>query len=315
MYRHRRTALLSVFVVAGLATAQAIAPAFASTAPLSQAREVAHFDITALQQPENITLEPDGAADVTFNRARQIARVTPDGQTSILATLPAPASGSATASGIVRTADGTLYVNYNAGSLSGIWRVRPGGTPEQVAALPGVKVVNGLALDKRTGNLYATDSTTGTVWKVSPGSGATSLWADGEALEPSTGGHSSGFGANGIKVHDGAVWVSNTDKGTLLRIPIGAHGTAGAVTTEAEGLTSIDDFTFVGQGDTVLAAQNFAGSVALVNPDGTHRTVLTAQDGLSNPTSLAVRGKTVYVASGAYFTHNDPNLLLARIAH
>jgi hypothetical protein len=105
--------------------------------------------------------------------------------------------------------------------------------------------------------------------------------------------------------------VSNTDKGTLLRIPIGAHGNAGAVTVEAQGLTSIDDFTFVGQGDTVLAAQNFANAVALVNPDGTHQTVLTAGDGLSNPTSLAARGRTVYVASGAYFTHNDPNLLLA----
>ena len=83
------------------------------------------------------------------------------------------------------------------------------------------------------------------------------------------------------------------------------------VTVEAQGLTSIDDFTFVGQGDTVLAAQNFANAVALVNPDGTHQTVLTAGDGLSNPTSLAARGRTVYVASGAYFTHNDPNLLLA----
>ncbi|MCW2871805.1 hypothetical protein [Actinacidiphila oryziradicis] len=314
MFRHRRTTLLGAIAVAGLATTQAIAPAFASTAPLSQAQEVAHFDITTLQQPENITLEPNGAADVTFNRARQIARVTPDGKTSILATLPAPASGTATVSGIVRAADGTLYVNYNAGSLSGVWRIRPGGTPEQVAALPDVKVVNGLALDKRHDTLYATDSTTGTVWKVSLRSGATSLWAGGEALQPSAT-HSSGFGANGIKVHDGAVWVSNTDKGTLLRIPIGADGTAGAVTTQAQGLTSIDDFTFVGQGDTVLAAQNFANSVALVNPDGTHQTVLTAQDGLSNPTSVAVRGKTVYVTSGAYFTHNDPNLLLARIAH
>jgi hypothetical protein len=112
-------------------------------------------------------------------------------------------------------------------------------------------------------------------------------------------------------VHDDAVWVSNTDQGALLRIPIGAHGNAGAITTQAEGLTSIDDFTFVGQGDTVLAAQNFASAVALVNPDGTHQTVLTAADGLSNPTSLAVRGHTVYVASAAYFTHNDPNLLLA----
>ncbi|MEN3265404.1 MAG: hypothetical protein V7646_2298, partial [Pseudonocardia sp.] len=41
---------------------------------------------------------------------------------------------------------------------------------------------------------------------------------------------------------------------------------------------------------------------------------LTAEDGVSNPTSLAVRGRTVYVASGAYFTRNDPNLLLAHDA-
>jgi sugar lactone lactonase YvrE len=160
--------------------------------------------------------------------------------------------------------------------------------------------------------LYATDSTTGTVWKVSLKSGAASIWAQGEALEPSTG-QSSRFGANGIKVHDGAVWVSNTDKGTLLRIPVNAHGTAGAVTTVAQGLTAIDDFAFTGQGDTVLAAQNFTSAVSLVHTDGTHQTVLTATDGLANPTSIAVHGSTVYVASGAYFTHNDPNLLLAQL--
>jgi sugar lactone lactonase YvrE len=309
MYRFRRTTLLSSIVVAGLATTVAVGPASASTAPLSQVREVAQFDIAALQQPENITLEPDGAADVTFNRARQIARVTPDGKTTILTTLPTPATGRATVSGIVRAPDGTLYVNYNAGSLSGIWRIRDGGTPEQVVALPEVKALNGLALDASEGTLYATDSTTGTVWKVSPDKGTASVWASGLALQPATVG--SGFGANGVKVHDGAVWVSNTDKGTLLRIPIGAHANAGAITTVAEGLTSIDDFTFAGPGDTVLAAQNFASQVAVVNPDGTHQTVLTAADELSNPTSIAVRGTTVYVASAAYFTHNDPNLLLA----
>jgi hypothetical protein len=36
-------------------------------------------------------------------------------------------------------------------------------------------------------------------------------------------------------------------------------------------------------------------------------------DGLSNPTPIAVCGSTVYVASGAYFTHGDPNLLLAKL--
>jgi hypothetical protein len=309
--RYRHNALLSVIALAGFATAQVAVPAHASTAPLSGAQEVAHFDVTALQQPENITLEPGGAADVTFNRARQVARVGTDGSVSILATLPAPATGTATVSGIVRGKDGSLYVNYNAGSQSGIWRIaRGGGTPVQVVALPEVKVINGLALDRGEDALYATDSTSGTVWKVSLKSGTASVWAQGAELEPSK---SPGFGANGIKVHDGAVWVSNTDQGTLLRIPIDAHGTAGAVTTVAQGLTAIDDFAFTGDGDTVLAAQNYVSEASLVYPDGTHQTVLTSTDGLSNPTSIAVRGSTVYVASAAYFTHVDPNLLLAKL--
>ena len=41
---------------------------------------------------------------------------------------------------------------------------------------------------------------------------------------------------------------------------------------------------------------------------------LTAQDGLSNPTSVAVRRGTVYVPSAAYLTMKDPNLLLAHLA-
>ncbi|MDT4925930.1 MAG: hypothetical protein QOG01_3643 [Pseudonocardiales bacterium] len=309
--RLRPSVLLSAVAVAGVATAQLAIPASAATAPLSDAREVAHFDVTALQQPENITLEPGGAADVTFNRARQVARVGTDGSVSILATFPAPATGTATLSGIVRGKGGSLYVNYNAGSQSGIWRIpRGGGTPVPVAAMPAVKVINGLAIDRGEDALYATDSTTGTVWKVSLRSGTASVWAQGAELEPL---NSPGFGANGIKVHDGAVWVSNTDQGTLLRIAIGAHGTAGAVTTVAQGLTAIDDFAFTGDGNTVLAAQNFVSEVSLVHPDGTHHVVLTSTDGLSNPTSIAVRGSTVYVASAAYFTHVDPNLLLAEL--
>ncbi len=214
-------------------------------------------------------------------------------------------------SGIVRVDNGSFFVNYNAGSLTGVWRVGPhGGTPVEVVALPDVKAPNGLALDRDTGTLYVTDSTSGTVWRVSPRTRTASLWAQDPALVPPAG---SGFGANGIKVHDGAVWVSNTGAGTLLRIPIGRHGAAGAVTTAAQGLTGIDDFTFIGNSDTVLAALNGVNEVAVVHPDGTHQIVLTAADGLTSPTSIAVRGSTVYVASAAYANRIDPNLLLAKL--
>jgi len=309
--RNRHTALLSVLALAGITTALVTMPAQAATAPLSNAREIAHFDVTALQQPENMTLEPDGAAVVTFTGARQVARISRNGSVSILATLPAPTTGTARTSGIVRDDDGSFLVNYNAGSNSGIWRVSPhGGTPVQVVALPDVTVINGLALDRGTDTLYATDSTSGTVWRVSLRTRTASLWAQDPQLVPPAG---AGFGANGIKVHNGSVWVSNTGNGTLLRIAIGRHGTAGAVTTAAQGLAGIDDFTFTGLGNTVLAALNSQNAVALIHPDGTHQIVLTATDGLTSPTSTAVRGSTVYVASAAYANRIDPNLLLAKL--
>lgn len=311
MSSHRAVSLLTAVVATGMATTLAVAPAFAVTAPLSQVRVVAHFDVATKQQPENITVEPNGSADLTFARARQIAHIDKDGKVTVLATLPAPTTGAASASGIVRTSDGTLYVNYNAGANSGIYRLRPGGTPEQIAALPDVGALNGLALDQRTGTLYATDSKKGGVWRISLKTDEVELWASGEQFDPGA----AGIASNGIKVHNGAVWVGNTDQGTLTRVPIRADGSPGAFTTEATGLSGMDDFAFTGEGDTVLAAINVASEVYLVKPDGTHTTVLTSADGLSNPTSVAVRANTAYIASGAYFTATDPNLLEARISH
>jgi sugar lactone lactonase YvrE len=304
-----RTVSLNLLALAGVATA------LAASAPLSDPTIIAHLDIATLQQPEDIALEPDGSAVVTFNKARQVARVGTKGVVTILATLPAPPSGTALASGIVRAKDGTLYVNYDAGVLSSIWRIGPnGGVPSQFAALPDVVALNDLAIDESGSALYCTDSANGTVWKISlrPGmAGAATLWAQGAQLQR-TG--TAPQGANGIQVHNGAVWVSNTAQGTLMSIAINEDGTAGTITTKATGLTAIDNFAFTRSGD-VVAALNFVSEVSIVHEDGTHVTVLTSSDGLSNPTDIAVRGSTVYIASAAYFTRVDPNLMIAHLEY
>lgn len=92
--RYRHGAVLGVIALTGFVATQLAVPASAATAPLKDAREIAHFDVTAQQQPENIALEPGGAVDVTFTRARQVARVGLDGSVTVLATLPAPATGT-----------------------------------------------------------------------------------------------------------------------------------------------------------------------------------------------------------------------------
>ncbi|MFJ4835948.1 hypothetical protein ACIP79_39525 [Streptomyces sp. NPDC088747] len=288
------------------------------SAPLSHARIAAHFDLAKGQTPENIALAPDGTAYVTFAQGRQIAEVSPGGRTRILATLPLPSDGGVHTPalgfpltvGIVRAPDGTLYFLYATGTadLTGVWRLRPGGEPRRIAALPADGLPNGLALDARTRTLYVTDSVLGTVRRVRTTGGTPGVWSATPELAPA------GFlGANGLKIHDGAVWVGNLDKGTVVRIPILRDGRAGTVTTEATGLPGIDDFAFTGRGERLLAALNGSSEVALVQPDGSHSVVLDPADGLQNPTSIALRGNKVYVLSAAYLTAKDPNLLVARL--
>jgi sugar lactone lactonase YvrE len=315
------TALACTVTAAGMTavTALTASPAAASTGPLAKPRIAAHFDLARGQMPENIALEPDGTADVTFAAARQVAAVSTAGATRVLATLPAPADGGvhtpvlgfALTTGIARAHGGTLYFLYATGTsdLTGLWRLRPGGTPQRIAALPADGLPNGLVLDEHRGRLYIADSVLGKIYTV-PTKGSTAsepaTWSAAPELA------STGFlGVNGLKIHDNALWATNLDRGTVLRIPFGPGGESGHVRIRASDLTGIDDFAFTGHGDEILAALNGPDTVVRVRRDGTSSTVLTAADGLQNPTSVALRRGTLYVLSAAYTTSTDPNLLLA----
>ncbi|KRD13284.1 MULTISPECIES: SMP-30/gluconolactonase/LRE family protein [unclassified Streptomyces] len=300
----------------------ATAPAAGDEPTVSAPRVVAHFDLAKGGSPENLALEPDGSADLTFSTARQVVNVTREGRERLLATLPAvpdastPVVGRAVVLGIVRAQDGTLYVTYATGTrATGIWRVPAGGgKPRQIAQLPATGFPNGLALDERRGVFYVADSVLGTVWRVPRAGGKPTAWAEGAALEPRNPRPAAKVGANGLRLHRDAVWVSNTNAGTLLRIPVGQDGSACAIQTRATGLYALDDFGFVERHrDTALVALTGGSEVALVRPDGTHQVVLDRQAGLSNPTAVAVRGRTAYVTSAAYFSQKDPNLLLAHV--
>ncbi|MFG1840482.1 hypothetical protein ACGFH8_18925 [Micromonospora sp. NPDC049175] len=299
---------------AGTARASAVGP---STAPLPS-RIAVHFDLANGQMPENIAMGPDGTAYVTFAAARQVAAVTPSGATRILATLPAPADGGvntpvlgfALTTGIVRMADGTLYVLYASGdaATTGLYRLRPGRVPQRVAALPAAGLPNGLAFDAVARRFYVTDSVLGTISTVPLRGGHAEVWSSASELA------STGFlGANGIKVRPDAIWATNLDQGTLLRIPL-RHSRPGPVRVVATGLVGIDDFAFVGAGDhQVVAALNGPNTLVSIDAAGRSRTLMSGADGLQNPTSVAVWGRTLYVLSAAYTTGADPNLALATL--
>jgi hypothetical protein len=310
-------------ILAGLVTLAAVAaasvtPAQAVSAPLSDPRIEVHFNLKANQRPESIVFEPGGAADLALAGSNQIVRVSQSGEVSSLATLPAapdggagvPVLGYSLATGLVRTSNGTLYVGYVTGrdDLNGIWRIRPGKTPQRIVATPGTSFPNGMDLDERTGQLYFSDSVLGLIWRVPLAGHRPTVWLRDPLLT-----RTEILGVNGLKIRNGTVWASNSDQGTLLRIPIQRNGRPGPVQTRSSGLVGIDDFAFVGDSNAVIAALNVPNRVELIRADGSHTVVLEAADGISGPTTIGIRGTTVYVASASYLLNEDPNLLLATL--
>jgi hypothetical protein len=306
---HRLTR--SIVVAATSAAAVLTGVLTAATAAPPSPRIAAHFDLATGQTPENLAIAPDGSAIVSFAVANQVAQVSRNGTVHVLAQLPSGGQcaiypGAATL-GVVRAHDGTVYVAECSGTATtGVWRIRRGAAPVQIAELPSDGLPNGMALDEHTGNLYVADSFRGEVWRVPTRGGAPSVWATGPALQKST-----FAGANGLALHNGAVWVGNIDTGVIVRIPIRFDGTAGPIQTAVTGLVGVDDFSVIGRDNTVVAALVMTSEVVMVRPGQQPRVLLTAADGLSNPTAVRFGHHSMYITNAAYFTGTDPNLLVA----
>jgi hypothetical protein len=307
------TAVLATLLPAG--AAQSV-PAEADSA--SDARIALHFDISKGQQPENVSMTPNGTSFVTFASARQVAKITPSLKVRVLATLPAPADGGkatpalgfALTTGIVRTADGTLYFLYASGdeATTGLYRLRSDGSkPRLISKLPATGLPNGMAFDTTTETFYVADAVLGKVYAIGIDGGKARTWSDAKALTPN------GFiGVNGVKLHDNAVWVTNLDRGTLIRIPF-RKGKAGAPQIKARGLDGIDDFEFTGYRDEVVAALVVTNEVVHISSKGKSTPFVNSGDGLQSPTSVGIHNGRAYVFSAAFLTQTDPNLVIARI--
>ena len=313
MNRFGKTAVLTAAAAVTLVALGGAAGAAA--APVSDPHIVAHFNLDAGQTPEDFALAPGGAVDVAFAYADEVARVTRDGNTQILGQLPktgnCPVINAPVSLGIADARNGTVYAADCTGNAdTGVWRLRPGSTPVQVAQLPAGAFPHKMMLDDQTGELYITDSLLGVVWRVPAAGGTPVIWARGPALQ-----RESLFGANGITLRRHAVWVSNTDQGTVVKIPIRANASAGPIRTVVSGLAGeMDGFAVLGRDDSILAALNPSSRVVLIRPGSQPQVVLTAADGLSNPTDVAVRSHSLYVTSAAYFTRRNPNLLVGCLA-
>jgi hypothetical protein len=271
-FRTKAVAALVVPAVVALGAASA-SPAFAASTDAGQpspvitdVRTVAAFDSAAGQEPESVSITQDGSLIVSMlgflvGKPPELVRVSPSGQQTILVTGPV---GDAIGGNVIGP-DGTIYYNVVSPdpSRSGVWRLSRHGAAQRITAMPAGQFLNGLILDSSNRTLYVADSVASTIWAIPASGGRAKAWLVDPALAPSPSG--SGIGANGIEYHNGAVWFSNTDQGTLLRVPVAASGAPGPIHLIASNLAGIDDFEFLSdRSDVAFVALNFQNELAVV---------------------------------------------------
>ena len=140
---------------------------------------------------------------------------------------------------------------------------------------------NAITFDSE-GNLYITESWGGAIWNVRPG-GTAELWLQDDLLAPVT-----AFGANGIAYMHGALYVVNTDQGTVVKVPLRRDGSPGNPVVIASGLNGPDGVTADAFGDLYLAVA-YGAQLVRIRPRSAPEIVLDlAAAGVSFPTSVAI---------------------------
>ncbi len=198
--------------------------------------------------------------------------------------------------GIVLTAHGTsfaegpVFTQTNAFVL-----LAPDGALVRTIPVPEALFLNGL-VEVAPGTILAANSLAGRIWQLDLSSGAVTEWLADPLLttDPAATGQSPG--ANGLKIRDGWLYVSNSSRQALYRV--GLNGGAAAGPLEPFAATGpIDDFAFLPDG-TIAAASH---GVALIGIDaGGKVSTLLAQgcDGCTSVLPFGPAGDLVVLTTG-----------------
>jgi sugar lactone lactonase YvrE len=285
--------------------------------------EVARLDGAQGSMSEGLAVRGK-TAYLGYAASGQVVAVDLDsGAVTPYSSLPQPVSGKGFVSGLAAHGD-DLYgalVSFVPEVQAGIYRAAAAGAPATLfASHPEMAFPNGMAFAD-DGQLYVTDSAAGAVFRISP-AGEVSKWVSDPLLTgnkdfcgPGMGvGVPFDIGANGIIVDGDALFVTNSDRATIVRIPIAPDGTAGAPRVFAGSscaeLGGADGLAVAPDGDLIVA-DNHLNKLVRVDGEG-HVTILASGDPLDFPTSLAFSGGALYISNFAFLDARNPALLRIR---
>jgi sugar lactone lactonase YvrE len=245
---------------------------------------------------ESIAIAPNGNVYVANHEAGAVD-VVRDGRIERLAKLPGSITGL-----LLRPQGGLLATGRSKGGPESVYAIDAEGGITVLSTVPGAGFLNGMTwLTER--HVLIADSDAGVIWRLDVSARRVDAWVRGDLLDhesPQT--HfpaNTGFpAANGIKRHRDAVYVSNSGRGMILRIPIVRGDRAGAIGIYAKNIVT-DDFVIDAAG-TIFAPTHPLQTVVRLSSDGTRTTIATVKEGITGPTAVALAPEgALYVVGNA----------------
>lgn len=263
----------------------------ASTPALAAEVEVVEtYDAAVGELPEGVAVAPNGDIYVTLAGTGEIRRI--DRQTHVGATHAWISPGGGFLLGMAFDGD-ELYAALGSfdPATCGIWRVDDDGSTVRVVAFAANQFPNDLTFDE-DGDMYVTESISGSVYKVDAGSSVPQLWVQDPLLvgDPAVSPVPFPIGANGIAYDEdtGTVLVTNSQVPALVEIEDN-NGQAGVISVIAAGehLRGADGIAIDKKGDVMLVS-NFHSSLLHIDRDsGDATTIADRSDGLLFPSTAA----------------------------
>lgn len=160
--------------------------------------------------------------------------------------------------GLTVSEKGQLYVAAST-SPGRIYRIRRD-SARVVARSQGVSRLEGLAVHR--GRLFVTDPWRGAVWRFTPREEVTRLeteWLRAPLLRPDPPGSGKGLGVNGLAFWKRTLFLTNTDKGTILKVRVRRDGTPGVlqVVSRRPVLRGADGMAFDARGMLWVTGHGF----------------------------------------------------------
>jgi len=277
---------------------------------------VTHLDPVQGQNAEGLFVK-GSTAYVGLAALGQIKKIDlPGGMVHDFGSIPAPPANGGFLLGIVVDAADNVYVGFGGGPgnpvVNGVYKIPAAGgavtTPFATDA--AMNFPNGLLLDA-SGDIYVADSG-GAIFQIKP-NGTTTQWTSDPALLGTdlTCSHGAPFpiGANGIVRIANDFYVSNTNLGSIVKIPINANGSAGTATVlegpNCNGLGGIDGIAVDTDGTSIIGVSNSQNEILRIDASGNVTPLFTGMP-LDNPASIFVSGKTAYITNSAFFDMTTP---------